>query len=117
MPEADAAVEEERVVGVRRRARDGLRRGVREAIGIADDKLFESITRIKVGGTELFKRTSSRWGYGASRFDRIRDGESQFDARAEKLAQDAAHLGAKLASNPVLRELAVHREVQLATVE
>ncbi len=55
LSQADAAVEKERIVGVRRGAGDGLRRGVGEPVGVADDKLFKSITCIKVGDTETLQ--------------------------------------------------------------
>ena len=118
LPETDAAVEEERVVGVRRCAGDGLRRGVREAVGVADDKLFKSITRIKVGGTELFKRTQFPLGAPV----RVASTGSATESRSSTLVPKSSLRtpliwGAQLASDPVLRELAVHREVQLVTVE
>ena len=57
LAQTDAAVQKERIVGVRRGPGDGLRGGVGEPVGVADDELFKSIASIKVGDTELFKRS------------------------------------------------------------
>ena len=56
LAEADAAVEEERVVGARRRLRDGARRGVGELVGGSDDE-----------GVEREARIGRRWPRGPRR--------------------------------------------------
>src|SRR6516225_6082976 len=67
LPQADAAVEEERIVGMGGRAGHGLCSRVREAVGVADDKLFKSITCIKIRVAEVFKRAWGKERPGSSR--------------------------------------------------
>ena len=81
LPETDAAVQEERVVGARRGAGDRLRGGVGEPVGVADDELFESITDVEVGGSEVFERASPRRGRRPERraVAGLGDGETQLE--------------------------------------
>src|SRR5580658_2735450 len=117
LSQPDATVKKERIVGVGRRPGDRLRGGVGKPVRSPNDKLFKCITRIKVGGTELFKRMRREGNASAGVFGRIGDGEPQFYAGAEEFAQHTDHLMAELASYPVLSKLAVHREVQLVAME
>src|SRR5580700_6611358 len=90
---------------------------MRKAIGIPDHKLFESITNIKIGATEVFQRAGRKEQAGASPFGGLGDREPQLDAGAEELAQDADHLGSQLASYPVLSKLAMYGEMELVAVK
>ena len=47
---ADAAIQEERVVGLGGAFGDGLRRSVRELIAAADDKAIELVARVELRG-------------------------------------------------------------------
>src|SRR5579863_1870152 len=95
----------------------GLRSRVGEPVGVADDELFESITSVKVCGAELLKLTLRRNHRSARIFGLFRDREPQLDVGSEELAQYSDHLPAQFASDPILGELTVHREVQFVTVK
>ena len=64
LAETHAAVDEQRVVGARRRFRDGAARRVRELIRRADDEGVEGVTRIQPRGSW------SRRDHGSRSFDR-----------------------------------------------
>ena len=53
LPRPDAAVQEERVVGVARALRDRQARRVGEAVGRADDEVREGVARVEVGRPAL----------------------------------------------------------------
>ncbi len=86
LSQTDAAVQEKRIIRMRGSAGHGLRRGVSEAVENADDELFESITSIKVRGTELLKRTRGSAGSRSRILVRLGNGEPQLDAGSEELA-------------------------------
>ena len=48
LAQADAAVQKQRVICLRRLFSDGLRRRVRESIAIAHDEFVEQVARIKI---------------------------------------------------------------------
>ena len=77
LAEADAAVDEERVVGLRRQLGDGLAGGLGELVGVADDEGVEGVARGETGRTG--PRASSR--AGAGRGGRARRSISIGDAR------------------------------------
>ncbi len=68
------------------RARDGLRGSMGKPVRVADDKLFKSITSIKICGTELLKRTNGKARHASSPVVGLGDGKAQLDARTEELA-------------------------------
>ena len=67
LAQTDAAVQEQRIIGVGRGAGDRLRGGVREPVGVADHELFKGVPDIKIGASEVLERPRRRPPSGRGR--------------------------------------------------
>ena len=121
LAQTDAAVQEQRVVGVPRPLRDRQRGGMGEAIGRADDEVGERVARVEVGRAALAPDGWARadcgvasdagpTGPAASRLDRRRglaggvDDELDLDAVADDPGQRLGDQGPVAVLQPVLGE-------------
>src|SRR6185436_2425239 len=114
LAETDTAVDEERVVGLRRKLGDGLAGGLRELVGRADDEGIENVARVQPFRGAAARRAAGRrwrWIVGGGR-----DGVVDDDAHA-RLAAD--HLGGGLLERlkVVLREPVTREPVRGADAE
>ena len=65
LAEPGRAVQEERVVGLAGQLGDGERRGVREAVAVADDELLERVLRVQADASR--RPSCARLGLGRGR--------------------------------------------------
>ena len=116
LPQPGAAVDEERVVGLRRRLRDRERGRVREAVRRADDERVEGVLRVEP--LERASRASRRSMELVARGDReLPNDDAHRSLAAESVAHDRLEQAAEMALDPVAGEVVRDEEDEDPLVE
>ena len=112
LAEPGAAVDEEGVVGLRRRLRHGERRGVREAVRRADDEEVEGVLRV-----QAFAEAGRRRLLGLLRLVELANGEPHRALASDRLADGGLDEIEEVILDPRAREVVGNREHEALTAE